>query len=297
MSFLPPRPLRVQRGYVLKSYFWAAILGLVGLSVASAYLVWQWNSAQRILQDQEIWASGVPALDGSVTGRSRTRQFIFKEYELDVSYTDPAGRPHAEHFTFDTILGSLDSGVPPVLRVDPNDPSRYAISWAVECSRSRWASFWFMSIVGALIGCAVAFLGWALLDRARLASQLAVESVEVECPLVSVTEQYVNGRPAGNMIYRFVVPPLPPEPSAGPGYRDAAEVSAPPAARLAEREVVMPKKHGGPFYTSRGREQRILALVSRKHPKRLQVVRHDFHPYVLGDDEQAAAIARVRTVA
>src|SRR4051812_25526066 len=100
MTFLPPRPLRLQQSFLLKSYLWGVLWLLVGLGVGGAYIVWQTNDARRILRDQEVWANGTPSEFGNVHGTTRSRYGIFKEYSLDVSYTDASGSEHVDHFTF-----------------------------------------------------------------------------------------------------------------------------------------------------------------------------------------------------
>jgi hypothetical protein len=293
MSILPARPLRLQRSFVLRSYFWGLLWLVVGLGVATAYEVWQARDAMRITQDQDVWAHGTPSEFGNVSGNSRSRYGIFKEYDLNVSYSDGAGATHTDHFSFSTLGGGIDDNTQPALRFDPRDPSHYAISWAVECTRSRWASVAFMAIVGALIGIAIAFIGWAMLGQLRIAQRVAKESEEVECNVVSETEQIINGRPSGNMVYRFLVPALPPVPSSEAGYRDAA-VQAQTATTPVEREVVLARKKGTPIYTQRGPSgDKLLALVSRTRPKDVVMVRHDFHPFDLTEEQKEAALARI----
>ena len=94
MSYLPARPLQIQPAYVFRSYFWGALLLAAGIAIAASYVIWQLGDASRITQDQEVWAHGGASEDGSVNGTSRSRYGIFKEYTLNVVYTDNTGAEH-----------------------------------------------------------------------------------------------------------------------------------------------------------------------------------------------------------
>ncbi len=292
MPFLPPRPLKLQRSFLIRAYFWGILWVLVGLGVGGAYLVWQYRDAARVIADGEVWEHGTPAELGSVRGTQRSRYGIFKEYSLDVSYTDTSNLPHNDHFTFSTLFGGVDDDAQPTLRFDPQDNSRYAISWAVECTKSRWASIGFMSIVGALIGVAILSLGAILLKRARTAQRVAATSEEVECLLLSATEQIVNGRPNGHIVYRFVVPALAPLENDNAGYR-ANAVRAETATASRNHEAIMQRSKGEPFFTQRGAGgDLVLVLVSRENPKDVLLLRYDLYPLDLSEDQKAAALAR-----
>jgi hypothetical protein len=292
MTFLPPRPLALQQSFLLKSYLWGVLWLLVGLAVGGAYVVWQVDSARRIVRDQEVWANGTPSEFGNVHGSVRSHYGIFKEYSLEVSYTDTTGGQHYDRFSFDTFGGGVDDDTQPTLRYDARNPAMYAISWAVECTGSRWASVIFMMVVGSLIGLGIGAIGFMLVKRARDSAAIARESEEVECTLVSAVEQYVNGRPNGNMVYTFRIPALPPLPSSEAGYRNAA-LAEQTATVAVDRTVVMPRKKGEPFFTQRGAAgDKILVLVSRADTKRFIVPRYDLYPLALTEEQRAAALAK-----
>ncbi|HEX4406433.1 MAG TPA: hypothetical protein VGM56_16790 [Byssovorax sp.] len=292
MSFLPARPLRLQRGYMPRAYALGIALLLVGLGVTSAYVAWQWGDAAQILADEDVWARGVPALASDVEGSTTTRQLIFTEYELDVRYKDPAGGVHTTKSSFSTLGGGPDTSKAAEVRVDPRDASRFALSWGIESKTTRWISFGVLFSIGSALGLMVVWLGVMGIRRARLTVALARDSVEVECPVISALPQYVNGRATGHMIYNFFVPPAPRD-AADPGYRAAPE--APPPAPSVARSTILPKKRGGPFYVQRGKYEQVLVVVSRDDPSQFILLGSDFYPFDLDDAQRAAAIAQVRT--
>jgi hypothetical protein len=294
MRILPPAPLRLKRSFVVSNQIWSILLMLIGLFIPAGYGYWQLDEVEHIQRDAEVYASGVPTEDGSVNGSVRSRYFIFRDYNLDVNFVDAQGKRHAEKLSFSTLGSGIDEEQTPELRYDPADPSRYAVSWAVESSGGRWASVIFFTLGGMVIGFAVGYLGWAMRRNLRDARSVAERGEEVACRVLSAVPQVVNGRETDNIIYRVSVPAPPAAPSWQGAYRDPMQ-GAPPAAPPVEREIVLNRKTATPLFLD-ARGAVVLALVTPDAERRFVAMRDDLHPFTFTDDESTILHQRLAAV-
>jgi hypothetical protein len=256
---LPERPLRVHPRFLRTSWILAAAFAVLGLAGLIGYPLWQLDEARTILEDQRIWATGVPASDASVEGRETSHNFFLYSYRLDVAYTDREGREHQRALSF-AALSSVNQRAPVEVRYDPQDPERFALSWAVHKRGSRWASFAFLGGMGVVLGLVFLFGARTVIRRIGDAQLVAaIGSEEVELALAAVVYLKQHGRSTGQVKYRYLVPL--------------------PSGGQATHEVIFNrKKQEKPLFADPG-ETRVLALRSPKLPQRPVVLRNDLYPF------------------
>ncbi|MFT3868252.1 MAG: hypothetical protein QM715_07125 [Nibricoccus sp.] len=264
---LPSLPLKLKNSFVWKFGAGGALLILLGLAVAVAFGWWQMDNAQEILKQSRIWKSGVPAGSAEAGGRVTTRKFVFHEYDLDVAYLDQKGAVHRGKLKFDTLFNELEKDSDPVVRYDPAHPEDFALSWAVNRTGSRWASVIFMLLAGiGLIGGSAAILGVKALRSLADARRCARRSDEVIVQVTQVVEQNAKGKTTG---YE---------------YQFAGQLAD---GRSVNGKVVFPVKHE-PLYADNA-HQTMVALVSQEKIGSPVVLRDDFYPLALTEDEKAKA--------
>lgn len=255
------------------SYLGAALMFLVGFGMSIVFPIWQATEAKRILVDQELWKTGTPAEDVRVSGRETSHNFLLNSYHLNVVYTDAVGGEHTGPLEFDTLFESVDQKSPIDVRYDAKDPTRFALSWAVDLSRARWGSVAFLGLLMGLLGLVVIWSGRGLLRRLAAARHVGASFEELELPLVQVIEMRQYGRATGQMRYRFDV--------------------AGPAGKTRKREVVFNrKKKHEPLFVDAERT-RMLAVRTSAAPDRPIVLRNDFYPFDLSETDRAGAMVRL----
>lgn len=251
------------------------MLTLAGLGVGGAYGVWQWAEAQQLLRDTELWDKNEVQAPADVDGEVTTRKLIFNSYKLKVTFADESGFDHTYPLEFDTLWSTVEQSAATSVRYARGRPEQFALSWAMDVKGGRWAAFIFMFGIGVfLLGGGVLVFGVLTHLRTRQVQAAAKSGVEIECDIVSVTPQIVNGRASGNDVYRYKVP---------------EHVGAPPG--FEQTEIVTPKK-GLPLLLDGGKK--LVAIVSPQAPKNPVVVRADLWPLAFDDmtrmniQEQAA---------
>lgn len=189
-SLLGPLPWRIDSKRLAKerrnALLLSAFLGLFGL-----FLVWPVSeSVRETWEDYGVWRDGAPGQVLDYSGNERTRGPlgipVFHEYTLDVSYEDAQGQQHEGQAKFDRLFVGVDSEAGPALRVDPQDPSRFVLSWAVELP--RWLSALVFLLMPLVIG--LAALGLLRTERRRreLVHLCAEDGQEQLLPLEGVSE-------------------------------------------------------------------------------------------------------------
>jgi hypothetical protein len=270
---LPPCPLRLQTSFVWKNQLVGVLLLLIGIAASLGYAWWQYDAVRELIEQTGIWQAGVPAAWSEVKGEVTTNRFIFRGYDLDVTYLDAQGARHQGKLKFDTLGGAVDQKRDPVVHYLKDAPDRFALSWSMDVRTSRWVSVGFMALVGiGLVGGSFSYLGWLALRRLADARRCAARSDEVIVRITKVVPQMVQGRHTGNTIHFAGV------------TVDGREVAG---------KMVLAKKYE-PLYADPSL-QTMVALVPPENPKRAVVLRSDFHPFLLTTEEQAqvrAAIAR-----
>ncbi len=265
-------PLRLKSGFVIKHYV-LGVLGVVaGLAIGAAYALWQLDTAQDILRDRLTWQKGVAPQALVVDGKVKSRYFIFKEYDLKAKWTDAEGAPHESTVEFDTLFVSADTNRELDARYLPEDKARITLSWAIEVTTWRWASFAFMIGMGILIGVAVASLGYLALKRVREAQACVADVEELIGELVNVEHEAAGGKATGKLVYHYSLP-----------------------GTAGQHKAVFHPKHGTPLFVDAD-NTRMLVLRSRRSPKALLVLRNDFHPLELTAVERHNVEAKLQSL-
>ncbi|MCC6807977.1 MAG: hypothetical protein IT381_11180 [Deltaproteobacteria bacterium] len=259
-NLLPPGPWKLRSGYLFKRHFFAVLLLLAGIGIGGAYGVWQWEEAARILADGRVWDDPKAIETGAdVDGKVTTRKFIFNSYDLKVTFDDENEQVHHDVLEFSTVWSTVDQEQSPVVRYLPGAPDKFALNWATGVSGGRWASFALMFGIGVLIfGFGLIGFAYATWNGTRRVAAAASRGVEVECPILGVAKQVVNGKESGNLLYRYKVP---------------EHLGVPPGFELTE--IVNPKK-GLPVLLDK--DTKLLVIVSTDAPKHPVVLRADLSP-------------------
>lgn len=274
LAVLPPRPNRLSLRYYGRRMGIFALLAL-GIAVLAALTTWVLSDVPRVLDERAVWATGTPAVDGDIGGKSQSKAllgWLLSAYTLEARFLDEAGAWHTGESSFFTVLGSVDTAAPPEIRYDPADPTRYAVNWAVEATGARARA---VVVLGLFFGAAtvlVVRLAFEILFRATPERLCAVDGVErvgrVERdPLPIMAE----GKPTKTWTVVIAVP-----------TDDGGETS-----HLLEFRYGIP-----PLYLD-DRERTVLVLRSPRNADAVVLVRSDFYPFGLTKEQLEAASHRV----
>ena len=187
---LGPLPWRIDSKRLAKerrnAWLLAAFFGLFGL-----FMVYPCSELVRnAWDDYRVWRSGEPGQVLDYSGNERTRGPLgiplLNEYTLDVTYEDARGQQHEGTAAFERLFVGVDNEAGPEVRVDPRDPSRFVLSWAVELP--RWLAASVFLLMPLAIG--LAALGLLRTERRRreLVALCAEDGQEELVPLEGVSE-------------------------------------------------------------------------------------------------------------
>jgi len=152
---------------LVKAVMWL----LVGAAFTIGLVYFGLKGVTSILDDQAVWKSGVATTDVSVQGKERSNRIILKTYELEVQYLDGRHAPHRSNIEFTSLFSSVDPKTDPVVHYDAQDPSRFALNWAVDVAGGRWMAAIFFLLGGPLLG-----FGSLKLAQAQLAKRAAAQA-------------------------------------------------------------------------------------------------------------------------
>ncbi len=127
-----------------------ALSAVAALACVIGYSVLLQSQVRGILHDSQLWETGGQTLPAQYEGSLTTRQFIFKSYDLTVTYQTPDGLLHQRKLEVETLGSDLPDAANPSVRVSRTDPEDFALDVAVEASGARWVA-----------AAAYFFLGWA----------------------------------------------------------------------------------------------------------------------------------------
>jgi hypothetical protein len=272
---LPPRPLSLKPSFVWSSRLGGLALLLAGMGAAVGYGWWQWSEVEALLEQRNIWDNGVEAPGVRIGGEVTTHLFILNEYDLKVSFVDAHGATRQHDLEFNTLFSRVDDNSPVALRHLRDEPDKFAVSWAMDLTGSRWAAIAFMGVVGVgLIGGSLVFLGATVWRRLADADRVARRSEEVVAVISKVVPQMNKGRHTGNEFH-FAC-------TTGDGIAVSGKASF---------GVKHTPLHLDPEKLT------LLALVSPEKPARPFLVRGDLHPFRFRDDERRAILEAVAAVA
>lgn len=190
--------LRVHPKFLVSRSLGGVLLLLAAVGVAAGSAVLVSGMAASILEDGRVWRTGTVAKHAEVQGTQTTSHFIFRSYELQVSFADASGEVRSAKASYGLLFGSLDVDAPLEVRFDPSAPERVALSWAQQALVPRWLQVLF---VGAIMVLGFGgFLGWAGLKALRRFRDVRAAAARPEVQLLGVlseTAVIVNGKPTG----------------------------------------------------------------------------------------------------
>ncbi|HTQ31544.1 MAG TPA: hypothetical protein VMI53_10070 [Opitutaceae bacterium] len=268
---LLPAPLRLQSSFVWKNRLGGLVLILAGIGAAVGFGWYESGAVKELLDQSRIWQEGTPAWRTEVSGHVTSHDFVLNEYDLNVTFVDANQVSHDNNVKFDTFIGKVDQEREPMVHYLPNDPDRFALSWAIDAKTSRWSAIVFMAVIGiGLIGGAFTFLGWLALRRLSDAKACASRPDEVILRIAKIVPTIVKGKQTGNE-YHFTGHTL--------------------AGREITGKTVFALKYE-PLFADAAK-QAVLALVPQENVKRPLVLRGDFYPFDLSPDDQARVRAAI----
>ncbi len=197
LAAFPRRPLAVRAG-------WRSTLG--GLAAAVAVLAclggaayFTWSEGRELLQEARVWDTGRPVPALGWRWRCRT-QLVLSQCDVDVSYEASPGRTVTLPASALVFMGMDETPPPLQVKVDPENPERFAASILVNERPSRWLALGLLSggllLLGGIIGGGV----WTLLRQGRLWRALARQPRPVAAELLGT--RLVNN-PSWAREYRF----------------------------------------------------------------------------------------------
>ncbi len=272
---LPPRPLRLNRLFVVEHITGGPALLLVGLAAACLGGWVTFGDASQLAEESRIWENGVPASQVSATCRVRTQRLVIHEHKVSVRYTDANGAEHRGYVDFSTLGAKYDGSKEAVVRYLREAPDRFALSWAVDAGTARILLIVLLALGMFLATAAFGALGMRMLRRFATARRLAARSDEIAVRVVKVEPQLSRGRHKRSTFH----------------YEGRAA-----SGRELSGKESFPLDRPPLFADASGRT--IVALVDPDDPSRLLLVHGDFLPFEPTPDEQAAiraAIALRRT--
>ena len=202
-------PFRLQGIFLpkqfLKIFFVFAFFGAIGGGIGfyGGYV------ASEQLETSAIWAKGVEAARSTYKGRVRTTNFVFKSYDLTLTYLTKEGKQYTrrvEFFRFFTGPSQKDTFT---LRYLPNHPQKSMISWGYEAMTHGWIFAVMMVLIGLLfllIGFVV--VSGMLQDTAQ-ARRLVRKGEMVAAPIERVEEMYNEETKTVQHLYHFHFSHLP----------------------------------------------------------------------------------------
>lgn len=187
-----------------------------------------------------------------------------------MNYADANGATHRDRVKFRTLGLRCDRSEQPVVRHLPDDPGRFALSWAVDARTGRVLALALLAFGAIFIVAMCAFHGARMVRRLALARRLAARSDELVLKVVKVEPVMGRWRQTGNE-YHF----------------EARAADGRHLSGTEEAKLKRPPLFGDPS----GRT--LVALVDPDDPARPLVLLQDFHPFDLPPAEQAAVRAAV----
>lgn len=273
---LPPRPFQLQPDFAASARRKLVLLSPLSLFFVALVAYWQGGEVRQYLAERQLWQTGTLAETLNVAGKTSSKMFL-SSADLDITFTTADGRTQHASQSISFAFGDLDQQAPLGLRYDPRDPSKFALSWALDVGVYRMlnvalysALFGFMALLPLLIG----WGAYATLKRARRA---AAASDEVLAKLVKVVEQQTNGTPNGMLELSIAVVGEPDD---------------------RKPRVVIRSKTGPELLWLD--ELHIIALrcpaTPGKNDDHVLLIEESFHPFAFSESEKAAILARLSTL-
>lgn len=274
---LPPRPYSLRPEMVRRSWLIVTLATPIGLALWGLLLFWQGNEVRRYLTERRIFRTGAAAQSVKVAGKTSGKLFLTTA-DLDVVYEDARGQTHNAKQSISYVMADIDQKQPLELRHDPQDPSRFALSWALDLGVWRMLNVALYVVIFGLIASLPLLIAGGRLRMLRSARRAATDSEEVVLRVVSTVEQMINGAPSGNVELHFIIAGQP-EPEKPRSV--LRRKGAPPLLMLDEQHLIGLRCRPLPGTTPSTADNDVV------------LVEHDLHPYVFTATEVAAISARL----
>jgi hypothetical protein len=265
MQLVPARPLVVKTSFTLLSTAGSVAMILLGIAAGAGFFWMESADVQDLVSIAERWERAQPT-EARVGGDVTTSNFIFSDYELDVTYLDLGATERTVKYEFTTLFGGPDVDEEISVRVAADRPDAPIVSWAVEYTGARWCAVVFLILAGALISVGLVTLGWAMLSKWRSASLAGVAATEVHCPVLEAQVTVVQGNEMLAVTYRI------PE-----------DADVPVVARGVTHKANFKLKKRRPLMTA---DDALVVLVPRDRPTAPVPMTEDFHPYALSPGQK-----------
>ena len=164
LAAFPRRPLAVRAGWRSTLGNLAAVAAVLACLGGAAYFTW--SEGRELLEEARIWDIGRPVPALGWRWRCRT-QLVLSQCDVDVSYEASPGWTVTLPATALVFLGMDETPPPLQVKVDPEDPERFAASILVNEHPSRWLALGLLSGGLLLLGCIIGGGVWVLLRQGR----------------------------------------------------------------------------------------------------------------------------------
>jgi hypothetical protein len=276
MQGFPRGPYKLSAKFVAYRLLASAGSALVALGCIVGYSYMAGSQASAILRDQRIWDAGGSSIPAAVHGNVTTRQFVLKNYSLEVEFKAPDGRERHHKVEFDTLFGGIPDDSPMEVRMSPENPDAIALGAAVDVAGKRWAAAGFFAVVGIfLLGGAFGTLSWTAARQWRRVARAARSGVPVPCALLRREVIKNQGRPTGAEKFTFHVPA-----AAAKGV----EVDVTYQCRTKNNGIILLDE-----------EKSILALVPPDAPAQAIVLLRDYYPLAFDSSARLQADSAVKS--
>lgn len=269
-----PVPLKLDRKFIRGSSLTGLIL-LLGGAISLALFCWYViNGINEMQYEKSIWERGQPAPLAETQGQYRSRWNILKHYELTVIYQDQQGNEYEKPCEFSTLFGGVDEDQAVEVRYLPDDPERFALSWAIAAEGPRWSNLALYALIILGFGVLLGFAGWGKLGELRLARRLSAGGREIRLQIVEVVRadkedvQVSRRRRTENpglFTYRFTYP----EHSKKDGHVCSQTID---------------HVNGIPLFLDDGRRT-MTGLMDPDRPDQVLLLRFNFYPFSIPRDQ------------
>jgi hypothetical protein len=200
-SILPPTPRKPKSGRLVKKLLTALFILLVALGMLGGLGAYGVIWTRELLDARALFASGAKAEVLNVEGTQRSRNFLFNEYDLTLTYADEQGEKHTAKEDFVSVFQSVDDGSRVEIRYDPKNPDHAVSSWGLDVEVGRWIWCVFSFLIAGVGGFTLFAAGKAFRD-AFVEQRAAREGIEVTL-VVNETGRDQHG----NVTYKLEVEP------------------------------------------------------------------------------------------
>lgn len=186
---LLPRPLRIDPVAA-----WRAWLGGVGARALAAalgvvVLAWVGRFALAAHALHSVWRDGAEVTSLHVEVHERHHGLLLRVSEFTADYTAPDGSRQIEGYTRWSMFGGVDRARPMVVRVDPADPRRFALSWVIEGFAGEVVVCVVVVALGLVLALGLMVGQWSADDyRGRVCAVLHAGAEEVVLAVISVED-------------------------------------------------------------------------------------------------------------